>query len=140
VEIIRAAVSDSAGTISFFEQDGYGTLARAITETGQKYLGGKLRDVEVDSITLDDFCDSRRLHPDVLKIDVDGAEGRALRGATSFLRAGRGLILLEMHPWAIQQLGDDEAELLAWLGDNGWSARLLTFDHNTNHYLCTPKA
>jgi FkbM family methyltransferase len=140
VETLQAAVSDRSGSVSFFEQDGYGTLAREITETGHEYLHGTLRRADVDATTIDEFCGARGVWPDVLKIDVDGAEGKVLRGAVAFFGRRRGVVLLEMHPWAVQQLGDEEDELLRWLEKAGWMHRLISSDHNTNHYLCSPLA
>jgi FkbM family methyltransferase len=138
VEAVQAVVSDESGSVAFFEQDGYGTLAREITATGEKYLRGTLSEGVVPATTLDEFCRERDVWPDVLKIDVDGAEGKVLRGATALLARQRGAIVLEMHPWAVRQLGDDEQKLLRWLNDAGWTHELIASDHNTNHYLCSP--
>lgn len=52
---------------------------------------------DVNAITLDAFCVSRRLRPDFLKIDVEGAEQEVLLGARATIQGHRPKILIELH-------------------------------------------
>jgi hypothetical protein len=52
----------------------------------------------VASITLDQFCKERNVKPDILKIDVEGAELHVLRGAKELLLNEKISILCEVHP------------------------------------------
>jgi FkbM family methyltransferase len=65
------------------------------------------RVLEVPATSLDRFCRDRQLTPSVIKIDVEGAELAALRGArTTIARAGPRLALfVEMHPQLWPALG-----------------------------------
>lgn len=71
--------------------------------------------IRVPCRTLDNLIDSGEIpEPDVLKIDVEGAEVRALKGADGLLRRRRPRILVELH-------GAREArEVLASLLDLGY--------------------
>lgn len=86
VRVTEAAVSDERGTARF----GAGTG----TGTGRLTEGG---DIEVRTLTLDGFCRRRQLVPSAVKIDVEGAEDRVLRGAADTLRTARPVIFLSTH-------------------------------------------
>jgi FkbM family methyltransferase len=140
VEVVEQVVSDVVGDQVFWEQRTSlgASLAEAAAQAGRPFVDGELQRRSVPGTTIDAFCAERGLSPDVVKIDVEGAEARVLRGARHLLGARRAAILLEIHPWALEQLGDSADVTLALLGDAGWSAELLATDGNTAHYLCRP--
>ncbi|RMG10879.1 MAG: FkbM family methyltransferase, partial [Deltaproteobacteria bacterium] len=51
----------------------------------------------VEVTSLDAFCTSRGLRPQVLKIDVEGGEVEVLDGAAALLAAERPILLLSTH-------------------------------------------
>lgn len=54
--------------------------------------------LEVQTICLDDFApQAGRLPPTLLKIDIEGGEGGALRGARRTLREFRPIVICEVH-------------------------------------------
>jgi FkbM family methyltransferase len=65
------------------------------------------RTSEVRAVSIDQFCAEHRLIPQVIKIDVEGAELAALRGArATVVAAGPGLqLFVEMHPHLWAHLG-----------------------------------
>jgi len=67
---------------------------------------------EVSVVSIDQFCGDRGLTPQVIKIDVEGAELAVLRGARSTVAAaGPGLqLFVEMHPhlWTALGISVDE--------------------------------
>lgn len=61
-----------------------------------------------------------------IKVDVEGAEGLALRGARRVLEASRPTLLVELHPHLMPVVsGETPASLIAWLASLGYECRLL---------------
>lgn len=58
---------------------------------------------------------------DFIKLDVDGAECRVLRGAKATLARFRPAIVLELAPYVFDGTGDDLATLLGLLNQAGYS-------------------
>ena len=74
------------------------------------------------------FCAEQRLTPQVIKIDVEGAELAALRGARATIAAaGRGLhLFVEMHPHLWPRLGIAADDVRASARRRDWSPSLST--------------
>jgi FkbM family methyltransferase len=108
---VAAAVGASSTTAPFLlaESAGESRLAGA-SETSQRVIS-------VPVTTIDEFCARERLAPDFIKIDVEGAELSALRGARETIRARRGHLALfvEMHPSIWPALGFGREDLLTEL-------------------------
>ena len=83
IEVVEAAVWDSDGGVHL--EDGDSDSEWRAAEGGA-----------VASIRLDDFA-SHHDPPTFVKIDVEGAEGRVLRGAEAMIRRYRPTILCEVH-------------------------------------------
>jgi FkbM family methyltransferase len=97
VHAINKAVSDHKGVVTIYERR---YLSRIQPEwyTINETLGGKQLDrrysLEVESDTLDGILDNYKV--DFMKIDIEGAEVKALKGATSTLTQLRKIII-EIH-------------------------------------------
>jgi FkbM family methyltransferase len=84
VEVHNLAISDSSGVLSYKrESNRPSPLFRLTSGDTDKNSAGL---VSVSSITLDDFFKSKELMPDVIKIDVEGAEMNVLRGMRRITR------------------------------------------------------
>lgn len=64
-------------------------------------------------VTLDGFCGERQIRPNIIKIDVEGAETDVLRGAIKTIADSRPHIVLSVHPRQIVMLGSSLGELTA---------------------------
>ena len=143
VEVVAAAVTDETGTCTFWER-GWSTGASLAEGAAASGYDTPPTRIEVSATTLDDFCGARGIRPDAIKIDVEGAEAKVLRGARRFLEGRRGGILLEVHPAALEELGDSEDATLRLLAEAGWECeeleRRVEEDDRleTVHYLCRP--
>ena len=78
--------------------------------------------ISVPTITLDDYATSHALIPDLIKMDIEGAEMLALRGATRLLNEENApLILMEINPAALRQSGSSPDEILTLLASLGYT-------------------
>jgi FkbM family methyltransferase len=84
------------------------------------------RQIRVAAMTIDDFCEARGVSPSVLKLDVEGAELAALRGARRTL-ASPSLrdLFVEWHPSLWPSLGYSAADVQRELAMQGFSAEPL---------------
>lgn len=83
VRVVECAVGESVGVLSFDESHD--------PHTGRLAESGRLK-VPVKNL---DSLDTRP--PDLIKMDIEGAEGAALRGAVETLKSHRPTILLATH-------------------------------------------
>ena len=80
-----------------------------IGDEGVPYLEpGSRKRIEVQSITLDDYVMSSGVIPDLIKIDVEGAEGLVLEGAKRTLQNHHPDIILGVHPYWLPPIHSEE--------------------------------
>ncbi len=95
VTVIEAAVHETTGPVSFAASSSADML-------GSNLLGSICRDergepaMEVSGVALDDWFPEQE-PPDVILIDIEGAEIDALRGAMNLIRAHRPVLMVEVH-------------------------------------------
>jgi FkbM family methyltransferase len=99
VEVVAAAVTDDVGKQSF-DEGGSPSMGR---------LGSGA--LTVDVVSLDSFGGD----PDVIKIDVEGAEVEVLRGAQDLLRRATPSVILALHD-------DNGPACLSLLTEAGYSS------------------
>lgn len=119
--IVRScAVADAPGEETF-------TLDRSTGYTGhlgegQSYADHQVRvaarAIRVQTVKLDDDLPVLGAAPDVIKIDIEGGEAAALRGALSTLRGARPLVVTELSEWGAAGAA---ARSLALLRDAGYA-------------------
>jgi FkbM family methyltransferase len=73
-------------------------------------------------ITLDSWCENHT-PPDLIKIDVEGYQAKAIAGAMSMIREHRPAIIVELHdPEKLERFGTTNAETVQPLFDAGYKA------------------
>jgi FkbM family methyltransferase len=105
VSVRPEAVSDRAGDAPFLD---------AGTHGDNRLVGAAAPGTTfVPSLSIDGFCAAADLSPDVIKIDIEGAELAALRGARhTIARLGSALALfVELHPAIWPSLGVTRADI-----------------------------
>lgn len=75
--------------------------------------------IEVDAGTLDQLLTGSFPVPNLVKIDVEGAEHEVLRGAIQTLQQGPPL-LIEVHRYELGAFGSSSAELVSFLASFGY--------------------
>jgi FkbM family methyltransferase len=97
VRIIDAAVGEATG-----EDTLYAAEANGMSRLGKpnQALLGRVTEITVPVVTLDEFCQIENLKPDWLFLDIEGFEIAALSGARDLIRRTRGELglIVEMHP------------------------------------------
>lgn len=73
--------------------------------------------------TLDAFVRSNALRVDFIKADIEGWEGRLLRGARQVLRTQRPAIFIELNREMLARAGDDVDRVFADMAALGYRAR-----------------
>ena len=85
-------------------------------------LAERGRHLEIDAEALDDVLDRERIdRVDLLKIDIEGGEAKAIAGLTRRLSSRRiDNISMELHPYHLRDLGTSPAAVIAELRRHGY--------------------
>jgi FkbM family methyltransferase len=105
-EVVNHPVSDRRKTVSY-ERDS--TDAGLSMASGADTAGTPSHQIE--TVTLDEHFLGKDVVPDVIKIDVQGAELEALRGAERLLRDHHPVLFLEIHPKILGNFGTTVQEI-----------------------------
>jgi FkbM family methyltransferase len=120
VQLVEAAIGDRDGEVSFtFRQDPTdpGGFANSLAYD----IGGETATIWMTMI--DTLCAS--CEPDLIKIDIEGAELLALKGAYETLMRSAPILVIAIHPDAMRAIGTNPAELVEFLGTCGYEGRHL---------------
>ncbi len=117
VDVQPVAISDHDGTATLFTDGAGGSSPSLVHQRGEKEA------IEVRAQTLDTIVAGGTLPaPTVLKLDIEGAEILALRGAREVLAdatAPRALFL-EVHDSFLPAFGSSAEEVLTLVGEAGY--------------------
>jgi FkbM family methyltransferase len=128
VQLVQAAVSDCDGTLTFYKDDLSGATG-SIHRGGQKdsfvsiHHRYEPRAVSVRSVKLDEIAD-RNGDPDIIKIDVEGAELSVLHGSEKLIERS--------HPALFFECDENQAVIREFLSNRGY----VCFDFST---MCITK-
>ncbi len=78
--------------------------------------------LQVPTITLDDLCDVYQVVPDLVKIDVEGAEHKVLVGSTKLAAHKKTRFMVEMHSPPELPMAENAGLVLDWCKRVGYSA------------------
>jgi FkbM family methyltransferase len=90
------------------------------------HRGQKMASAGANAMTLDDFIAAEKIaRVDFIKLDIDGFECRALKGARDTLARFRPKMVIELSPHQLAEEGDDIAELVSLLAAADYRLREL---------------
>lgn len=120
---VQMAVSDHAGAHMLFRHK-FNFGCHSLSKPNATEYDGC---TEVATTTLDHFFAG--VHPenriDLIKIDVQGAEGHVIEGARNLLGKMKPTIIMEFFPWVLRNFGTDPDELLRRLEAFGFGIKLI---------------
>jgi len=92
VQPLNQAVFSHAGEITISVPDD-----QPNSGNGSACIAKGVQQFRVSAISLDAFCEKFTVRPDVIKMDVEGAEYEVLRGAEQVIAQFRPKLLIELH-------------------------------------------
>jgi FkbM family methyltransferase len=133
----------------FSDAPGSASMVDLPANSGASYLNGG---GNIPVTTMDLFCEQHQIDRlDVVKIDIEGAELRALRGGLITLRRFKPVILIELNPSALARDHSTVRDVVVLLEDLGYQIFTVrprtpvTRDHLPRegeivNAVCNPKA
>jgi FkbM family methyltransferase len=119
---VQKAVSDAPGTLTLYAD----ALNSGNSSLEKGNVQSFLESYTVEAVALDDFLEAHAAGRaiDLLKVDVQGAEGHVFRGARRLLESGCPMkIMMEFEPAKLSAMGTHPVELLQKLVDCGFAIR-----------------
>jgi FkbM family methyltransferase len=125
VRVEEFAVFDSRESRQLFARHGNAQSSLARSGLGGAPTEDDVERYSIETVTLDDYLlDAGLGAPDFVKLDIEGAEINALRGAGRLLRSST-VIVCELHPYAWNEFGVSFDDLLQVVHDSGRSVAYL---------------
>lgn len=121
---INAFVSDKVGeSIKFYSSltDAAGSMFSTFAKTSSSIGKSKM----VNQLTVDAICQSTNFVPDLIKVDVEGAEQLVLKGISSVLEKARPYILVEVHSGIGLTIVENTNKILEWCKAHAYQAYYL---------------
>lgn len=127
------ALGAEKGTLTL-ATDGLSGNAPTLSDKGG---GGHKNRVEVAVETIDGLIGSGEPVPTVMKIDIEGAEILALRGARNLLNGPcrPRLLFLELHPTFLPHFGSNANEVLTRISNSGYTVVSSQPRHDQQHVI-----
>lgn len=108
------AASDKSGFSTFHTSSvgNWGSLKNSdkLRQSGQ---------IEVRTKSIDEFCDENNFSPDAIRMDIEGAEAAALRGAAKIIAEKKPILFIEVHKFIMNK--DEYDSVIKVLLDNDYT-------------------
>lgn len=117
VEVVAAAASDRSGRVRL-------SLSPWNTGDNRAYPVPDMDTVEVPAVRLDDIVPAD-VQVDVVKVDTQGTDHRAIRGMEATVARCRPVLVVEFWPLGITESGDDPLAVLRQYTAMGYDVRVL---------------
>lgn len=117
---VSSFVSDSAGSVKFHAvgTGAAGSAIEGLSPTAED-VGAA---IDVPTSPLDDILARVGMAPDLIKIDVEGAEREVLTGASATVHDSSPRIMVEVHSGGNLSMERNAGDILTWCADNGYTA------------------
>jgi len=143
IRSFKKAITDANSEIEFYEfPELYSEFNTTNSDQFKKESWIKKyapKQIKISSITLDLFIKEQNIHPSIIKIDVEGAELKALKGAETTLRQLSPIVVMEfLHH---ERSGDIYTQAHNLMIESGYASNVINGDghlqpvHNVDEYL-----
>jgi FkbM family methyltransferase len=117
VRVLPAAAFDSVTEVRYTRETFAASPGHRIGSTGG---GAGLEEIRVPTVVLDDWLEREGLRPDLIKIDVEGAELGVLRGLARTLARDGVRLFVEVHPPELEAAGLSTDHVVHFLAERGY--------------------
>jgi FkbM family methyltransferase len=118
VRLEPCAVSSTSGTFEFFAVASGFTSMNSLKPPP---ISHPIREIKVRAVSLDAYLTGRGVtRIDLMKIDVEGGELEAFRGAVGMLSAIRPILICEVLDWVTRPWGYPAREIVSYLRERGY--------------------
>lgn len=126
----KRGVSDKVGQFNFYEGGIGSSIIKGHVEDVTEKIGGKNygRTIKIKTTTLNKFVKEKQIkHIALMKIDVEGAEMKVLKGATNILKEADGPdFIVEVVDDYLKRGGSSKQELLSYMNTFGYKPYYFT--------------
>lgn len=123
MEIVTKAVADSGDRmVPFYLVEHGDSFLNSLVDHPLEATAGltaRKSTIQVETTTLDEFCKMTNLHPNAVKIDVEGGELLALHGSRGLLKECSTAFIVAVHPTWLPP-GQKPVELFDLFRANGY--------------------
>lgn len=130
VHVVNAAIGETQGLTQVYRLDA-GPGMQILDENTKRRVPDRLsvnHDL-VPCMTLDDLLPAKGFQPLAVKIDVEGAEVRVLKGASKLIARRSCAFVIEVHPHLLKDFSNEVADVLDAFPPSGW--KILRVDIDT---------
>ncbi len=131
VTFVAAGVSDHEKDNAAFHTVGSGA-AGSFFKSHAKTAARQNKSMQVKLTTLDSILKKTEIVPDLIKMDIEGYEWRALKGAVQIAQLKKTRFLIEVHSNPELPMKENGQHLLDWCGQNGYDAYYLSKHEKLN--------
>ena len=114
LKIVQKCIGSKKGTAKFLINNDTisASVCTDLTTTNYSYIKNQT-EITVDVIKLDDFCEENNVYPDLIKMDIEGAEMEALKGAIHAIKKSRSQLAISIY-----HSNQDFVEIPVYLREN----------------------
>jgi len=126
IKIEKLAISDKNRTQTMYLSSSEST--HSLAKADKNFFMGdfkQLNKIKVKTSTLDKYIKDNKSEPDILKIDVEGAELNVLRGFKEYLNKRKPEMLLEVHERKFPAFKYSKKEFYNYINSLGYNYRLI---------------
>ncbi len=147
IEVVELPVYDKKENVTFYIHQGNVSWNSTIVKEfaySDIPTGNTITEIEKETIVLDDFIKKRNIKPDLIKIDVEGAEINVLKGGLETIKVNKPAIIMEFNPLSIESAKLTIRELIDMFDDLNYKIIILKrnlfgYYNIKNHTVFNPK-